>query len=391
MAFNTLERRALFGLAILYATRMLGLFMVFPILSLYGQDLTGATATTLGFALGVYGLTQALLQIPFGFASDRFGRKPLMVIGLLIFLVGSVVAALADSVMGVTLGRALQGAGAISSVVLALLADYTREEQRSKAMAIIGVTIGLSFVLAVMLGPWVASFVGLAGVFWLTAGLAGLGLIIVLWLPTPEQTSQTNERKVKLSAISEAFGQPSVRALSSGVFVLHMSMTALFVALPVTLVERGFSADDLGAFYAPVILLSFVFMAPMLRVIEKKQKHLIGLLMAVGFMCFALAALLMGHSTLALAAALCLFFVGFNFMEATLPSLLSRRVSVDIRGTAMGVFSTGQFLGAAVGGLLGGLLFAKLGFLGVALLGVLSLMIWSVLTRNTASLKQPAS
>jgi len=181
MAFNGVEKKALSGLAMLYASRMLGLFMVLPVLSLYGQELTAATPLLM--ALGIYGLTQAFLQIPFGTLSDHYGRKPLIIIGLLIFLLGSVVAALADNVYGLIIGRALQGAGAISSVVLALLADYTREAERSKAMAVIGAVIGASFVLAVVLGPIIAAWQGLAGIFWFTALLAAVGLIVVARLP----------------------------------------------------------------------------------------------------------------------------------------------------------------------------------------------------------------
>jgi MFS family permease len=363
----------------LYASRMLGLFMVLPVLSLYGMDLEKASPQTLGMALGIYGITQALLQIPFGAASDRFGRKPLIVLGLVIFLVGSVVAALSTHVMGLVFGRALQGAGAISSVVLALLADYTRESERSKAMAIVGAVIGSSFVVAVMLGPWIAGIGGLSGLFWFTAGLALLGMLVLLWLPPVPGLQIHQERKFHASQIGQVLRDGNVLILSLGVFLLHMTMTALFVALPIVLVERGFAADDLGQVYAPVMIIAFLGMAPMMMLSERNNAQVKFLRLAAVLISVALVALVGVKAGAASALALLVFFVGFNFIEATLPSLLSRKAEAQSRGTAMGVFATAQFIGAASGGMVGGLLFANQQLLPIVAVGFGAQIVWIVL------------
>lgn len=373
---NSVERKALFGLSALYATRMLGLFMVLPVLTLYGQELSGATPQMLGLALGIYGITQAMLQIPFGMASDRFGRKPLIILGLGIFLLGSVLAALSDHVVALIIGRALQGAGAISSVVLALLADYTREEQRSKAMAIVGAIIGSSFVLAVMLGPWVAGLAGFSGIFWFTAGLAVIGLFVVAWLPKVPPIQIHEERQFHKQQLWTVLKDASVTSLSLGIFLLHMTMTALFVALPLVLVSRGFSAEGLGSVYAPVMIIAFLGMAPMMMMSEKRGAQLPFLRLASALIAIALFMLLGFNNGAASAVALLVFFVGFNFMEATLPSLLSRKAAVQNRGTAMGVFSTAQFLGAAAGGVMGGFLYQNGALPAIVLLGLIAQVIW---------------
>ncbi len=379
MAFNSVERKALTGLAMLYASRMLGLFMVLPVLSLYGMDLEKASPQTLGLALGIYGITQALLQIPFGAASDRFGRKPLIVLGLVIFLVGSVVAALSTHVMGLVFGRALQGAGAISSVVLALLADYTRESERSKAMAIVGAVIGSSFVVAVMLGPWIAGIGGLSGLFWFTAGLALLGMLVLLWLPPVPGLQIHQERKFHASQIGQVLRDGNVLILSLGVFLLHMTMTALFVALPIVLVERGFAADDLGQVYAPVMIIAFLGMAPMMMLSERNNAQVKFLRLAAVLISVALVALVGVKAGAASALAWLVVFGGFNFIEATLPSLLSRKAEAQSRGTAMGVFATAQFIGAASGGMVGGLLFANQQLLPIVAVGFGAQIVWIVL------------
>ncbi len=380
MAFNGVEKRALSGLAILYASRMLGLFMVLPILALYGQDLAGATPALLGIALGVYGITQAILQIPFGAASDRYGRKPLILGGLLIFLFGSVVAAYSTHVYGLILGRALQGAGAISGVVLALLADYTRPQERSKAMAVVGAVIGFSFVIAVILGPWLASFSGLSGVFLFTAALAVLGLIVVARLPQVPPLQVHPDRKFDRHMLASVVGNINILVLSIGIFLLHMTMTALFAALPVELVSRGLSAESLGKVFAPVMVLSFVFMLPLIMVAERRFMHLPILRLAAVFILVSLGVLYWFENTVSAIVALLLFFVGFNVIEASLPSLLSRKASESIRGTALGVFSSGQFIGAAVGGVVGGWLFSNQVFEHVLWLGLLAQFFWLIAT-----------
>ncbi|WP_051207127.1 MFS transporter [Saccharospirillum impatiens] len=379
MAFNTLEKKALTGLALLYASRMLGLFMVLPILTLYGQSLTGATTVLLGIALGIYGITQAILQIPLGMLSDRFGRKPVIAAGLLIFIVGSVIAALSDHVLGVVIGRALQGAGAIASVILALLADYTRPEERTKAMAIVGAIIGGSFVLAVIIGPVIASAFGLSGVFWATSLMALAGLVIVYWLPAPPPARVHEERRWQGSQLGPVIRDRQLVPLNLGVFVLHLTMTMMFVGLPVVLVQQGILGDQLGWVYAPVMVLSFLGMVPMIALAERRKAHRLFLILAGAFIIAAMAGL--GLSTVAwLSIGLVwLFFVGFNFVEASLPSLISRRAPENARGTAMGVFSTGQFLGAALGGLSGGWAYQQWGMAGIAMIGIAAMLVWMML------------
>lgn len=379
MAFNTLEKRALTGLALLYASRMLGLFMVLPILTLYGQSLDGATTEWLGLALGIYGVTQASLQIPLGMLSDRFGRKPVILAGLVIFLIGSVVAALSDHVIGVVIGRALQGAGAIASVILALLADYTRESERTKAMAIVGAIIGGSFVLAVVVGPIVAGVFGLSGVFWSTASLALLGMLIVFWLPHPPAARAHEERRWRASQLGEVVRDWRLSPLSLGVFVLHLIMTALFVGLPVMLTRQGIGGEQLGWVYAPVMILSFLAMAPLIMISERRALQVP--MLRVAAVLIVLAALGLGFSSVAWLSIgmIWLFFVGFNFIEASLPSLISRRAPAAARGTALGVFSTGQFLGAAAGGILGGWVFARFDIGGVAAIASAFMALWIVI------------
>lgn len=400
MAFNSLEKKALTGLALLYASRMLGLFMVLPILTLYGQSLTGATTVLLGIALGIYGITQALLQIPLGMLSDRFGRKPVIAAGLLIFIIGSVIAALSEHVLGVVIGRALQGAGAIASVILALLADYTRPEERTKAMAIVGAIIGGSFVLAVIVGPVIASAFGLSGVFWATSLMALAGLVIVYWLPAPPPAKVHEERRWQGSQLGRVVRDRQLVPLNLGVFVLHLTMTMMFVGLPVVLVQQGILGDQLGWVYAPVMVLSFLGMIPMIALAERRKAHRAFLVLAGAFITLAMAGLGLSSVAWLSIGLVWLFFVGFNFVEASLPSLISRRAPGDARGTAMGVFSTGQFLGAALGGLFGGWAYQQWGMIGIAMIGIAVMLVWMVLLwtldrgvtdPSAGSVSQPAS
>ncbi|WP_394169100.1 MFS transporter [Saccharospirillum alexandrii] len=379
MAFNSLEKKALTGLALLYASRMLGLFMVLPILTLYGQSLTGATTVLLGIALGIYGITQAVLQIPLGMLSDRFGRKPVIAAGLLIFIIGSVIAALSEHVLGVVIGRALQGAGAIASVILALLADYTRPEERTKAMAIVGAIIGGSFVLAVIIGPVIASAFGLSGVFWATSLMALAGLVIVYWLPTPPPAKVHEERRWQGSQLGRVVRDRQLVPLNIGVFVLHLTMTMMFVGLPVVLVQQGILGDQLGWVYAPVMVLSFLGMVPMIALAERRKAHRAFLILAGAFITLAMAGLGLSSVAWLSIGLVWLFFVGFNFVEASLPSLISRRAPEYARGTAMGVFSTGQFLGAALGGLCGGWAYQQWGMVGIGMIGIAAMLVWMVL------------
>ena len=358
------ERRAVGSLALLYCFRMLGLFMVLPLLALYASDLADATPTMIGLALGVYGLTQATLQIPFGWLSDRVGRKPVIIFGLLLFALGSVIAAMADSMNGIILGRTLQGSGAIASTVMALVADLTREEQRTKAMALVGISIGLSFAVAMVLGPVVAAVGGLAGVFWFTAVLAAVGIgIVILLVPTPHSaTGDHQEEGARLGFIGRGLVDAGLVRLNFGVFVLHFILVACFLVLPGVLEQTfGVGREQHWMVYLPVLLLSVVGMVPLMILAERGKRPRQMFLLGIALIFAAIGVLGFTATNLLFYGGLWLFFVGFNYLEATLPSLVSKTVFAGGKGTAMGVYSSCQFMGAFAGGAGGGWLLDHLG------------------------------
>ena len=358
------ERRAVGSLALLYCFRMLGLFMVLPLLALYASDLADATPTMIGLALGIYGLTQAILQIPFGWLSDRIGRKPVIIFGLLLFALGSVIAAMADSMNGIILGRTLQGSGAIASTVMALVADLTREEQRTKAMALVGISIGLSFAVAMVLGPVVASVGGLAGVFWFTAVLAAVGIgIVILLVPTPHSaTGDHQEEGARLGFIGRGLVDAGLVRLNFGVFVLHFILVACFLVLPGVLEQTfGVDREQHWMVYLPVLLLSIVGMVPLMILAERGKRPRQMFLLSIALIFAAIGVLGFTATNLLFYGGLWLFFVGFNYLEATLPSLVSKTVFAGGKGTAMGVYSSCQFMGAFAGGAGGGWLLDHLG------------------------------
>lgn len=371
------ERRAISGLAGLYASRMLGLFMVLPVLALYTDTLSGATPLLVGVALGVYGLTQATLQIPFGMLSDRIGRKRVIALGLVIFALGSVVAAMADSIAGVIFGRALQGGGAIAAAIMALLADQTREQVRTAAMAIIGLSIGVSFAIAMVIGPWLAAWAGLSGVFWFTALLTLVGLLVLWrWVPPAPRRLRHRDVGIDRQQFKNVLLRPDLWRLDISIFALHLVLMAIFVAVPFRLLEVGVAMRYHGLVYLGVMALSFVAMVPLIIASEKYQCIKLMCLLAIGAIVVSLSSLgipfFQGHW---LFVWLFVFFTGFNLLEATLPSMLSKLAPAGAKGTAMGVYSTSQFLGAFLGGTLGGLLASLWGlnavFIGSALLALL--------------------
>lgn len=359
------ERRTVASLALLYCFRMLGLFMVLPLLALYATDLPDATPTLIGLAMGMYGLANALLQIPLGWLSDKVGRKPVIIAGLVLFALGSIIAGMADSVVGIIVGRTLQGAGAISSTLMALVADLTREEQRTKAMAVVGMSIGLSFAVALVLGPAMAALGGLPTVFWFSAVLAGTGILILILLvpPSPPITGVEHpEREVSPWSLRAGLGDTALVRLNFGVFVLHFILVAFFLVVP------GIIEDSLGVdreqhwmVYLPVLLLSLLGMAPLMILAERGGRLRQMFLLAIALVFVAMATLDYAAATPVLYGGLWLFFVGFNYLEATLPSLLSKTVSAGSKGTAMGVYSTCQFMGAFAGGAGGGWLLDHVG------------------------------
>ncbi len=385
---NAKEIRATWSLASLFAFRMLGLFMVLPVFAIYGQDLAGATPALIGLAIGAYGFSQAILQVPFGFWSDRFGRKQVILAGLVLFALGSVVSALATDIYGMILGRILQGAGAIAGAVMALLSDLTREDQRTKAMALVGASIGMSFSLALIMGPMVAAWFGLSGVFWLTAGLAVVGIMLTLWvIPTPHVRQVRDQRPVA-AQFWVVLRHAELLRLNMGVFLLHMTMTASFVVLPSLLLSNAhIDRQHHWQVYLPVLFASFVLMLPMMIAAERRQKVKQVFLMAVGLLLVALLMLARWHDSLfGIVAGLMVYFWGFNLLEAMLPSLVSKVSSPALKGTSMGVYSTTQFLGAFVGGAGGGLVMGHFGAAAVYEVAAGLVAIWLLVA---AGMKQP--
>ncbi len=351
------ERRAASGLASIFAFRMVGLFMLLPVLSLYAEHFTGTTPLLMGLALGIYGLTQALFQIPFGMLSDRFGRKLVIAAGLLIFAAGSVVAALATTIEWVVIGRALQGAGAIAAASMALLADLTREEVRTRAMAVFGMTIGFSFMLAIILGPLLNGWIGVSGIFWVTAVLAlvGLGLLYGV-VPNPVRSQAHHDAETDPGQLLEMLQDRRLQQFDIGIFILHLILTALFVAIPLALRDTGLPTTDHGWVYLGVMVVAVAIMVPLMIVAERRDRMKEVFLLAIGLIFISQMGLWGGAfgSLWGIVAMLTLFFAGFNLLEATLPSLISRVAPVAGKGTAMGIYSSAQFLGTFLGGLLGG-------------------------------------
>ena len=375
---NTLtssERRAILALGSLYSFRMLGLFMVLPVLGIYAVDLPGATPEKLGIALGAYGLTQACLQLPLGWLSDRIGRLPIVIVGLCLFIAGSLVAASADTIHGIIAGRFLQGAGAIAAALTALAADSTRESQRTKAMAVIGASVGLSFVLAIVLGPVIAASLGLQGVFLVTAGLGAIGLVIVLTL-LPKNMPKAAAIADGDWAVDHVFGG-TLPVLYASVFLLHGLMMATFLIIPGALVNAfAFAAGDHWIIYLLTVMLSIPPALLIMRMGRGGEDPRSALSWAIVSLIGGILMALLAPNLMTVGAGLWLMFVGINALEAILPATVTRVAPGRLRGTALGIFASCQFLGIFVGGALAGFILSAGGSQAVAILASFCALVW---------------
>jgi MFS family permease len=354
---NREEFRAAGSLAAVFSVRLLGLFMIYPVFAAYARGLTGATPYLIGEALGIYGLTQGLLQIPFGLLSDRVGRKVMIVLGLILFAAGSAVAAMSHSIGGVIIGRALQGSGAVGSVILALVADLTTEDNRTKAMAMVGITIGASFMVALVAGPIVATFIGVAGIFWLMVGLAAVGIAITQFVvPSPRRVRVHRDAETVPGLIGSVLRNGELLRLDFGIFALHAMLTASFLVVPGLLrASLHVTEHNQWIVWLPVLAVSVVVMVPAIIVAEKHRRMKGVFVAAVAALAASQAMLYLGAGNLiVLLAALVIFFSAFNVMEASLPSLITKAAPPDAKGTATGLYSSAQFLGIFVGGVAGG-------------------------------------
>ncbi len=351
------EFRAAGSLAAVFSVRLLGLFMIYPVFAAYARNLSGANPYLIGEALGIYGLSQGLLQIPFGLLSDRVGRKAMIVLGLILFGVGSAMAAVSTSIGGVIIGRALQGAGAVGSVILALVADLTSEENRTKAMAMIGITIGASFMIALVAGPIAANFIGVGGIFWLMVALALIGIAITQFVvPSPRRLRVHRDTEAVPALMGAVLRNGQLLRLDFGIFALHAMLTASFLVVPGLLhATLHLPVEDQWIVYLPVLLVSVAVMVPAIVVAEKYRRMKGVFVGAVAALVISQLMLSIGAGDLfVLVAALIIFFSAFNVMEASLPSLITKAAPPDAKGTAMGVYSSAQFLGIFIGGIVGG-------------------------------------
>jgi MFS family permease len=390
---NNIEKRAAFSLATVFGLRMLGLFMILPVFAIYGEELSGYSPIWLGLAIGAYGLTQALLQIPMGILSDKYGRKPIILIGLVIFCFGSIVAAMSDTIYGVVIGRSIQGMGAIASAVLALAADLSREEQRPKVMATIGMFIGVSFTVAMVVGPIVAEAFGLSGLFWFTAVLTVLAMVMIQFMvPNSVHRAPRGDNVALPAQLSKLIKHPQLTRLNWGVFILHMALTACFITLPKQFVDNGLALEQHWQLYLPVLLGSFFIMVPFMIIAIKKQREKLMFTFAVTLLTLSLLlmwALPSGFWSLVLSVGL--FFTAFNYLEATMPSILSRIAPAGVKGSVMGIYSSSQFLGAFTGGLIGGILASNFGEKSIFLVMALFSLFWVLAAATMKPLKKSKS
>ena len=377
------ELRATVSLASIYGLRMLGMFLLLPIFAIYAEKLDGGSNHTLiGVALGAYGLMQVLLQLPFGIASDKFGRKKVIYVGLILFAIGSVAAAVSHDIVMVIVGRSIQGAGAISAVVTALVADSTREEHRTKAMAMIGATIGLTFAVSLVAGPLLNQWIGVPGIFWMTGVLSILAIGVVKYaVPDPLHSQFHSDAQAAPSKIKDVLRNAQLLRLNFGTFCLHGAQMAMFIVVPFALKETsGMSENQHWKVYLPVLLASFALMIPAIIYAEKRAKLKPVFIGAVALMLAAQIAFALNiHVFWGIVASLFVYFVAFNILEASLPSLISKMAPAAYKGTAMGVHNTAQSFGMFLGAVMGGYLSHKIGYSAVFVFCALLIGVWLLL------------
>ncbi len=380
LRFTKEEWRACLALSMLYGLRMLGLFLVFPILAAESKKLEGgADPMWIGIAVGIYGLTQALFQIPFGMASDRIGRRKVILFGLAVFALGSFVAAFAPSIGWLSVGRALQGAGAISAAVTAFLADSTRDELRTRAMALIGGTIGLAFALSLIVAPVLSSMIGMQGLFWLTGVLVIAAMWPVIRMAEPPRRPATDYSWDQARRTVLSNGQ--LMRLNLGIFMIHMTQTAIFVVIPLALIRMDMALASHWKIYLPVVILSFVAMLPPIFWAERTGKNKPAFLGAIALMGLAISSFGWVPQEIGIwAVVLFLFFTSFNLLEAFLPSWVSRVAPPEHRGLALGVYNTTQSLGLFSGGLLGGVMAQAFGETAVYWASAATILVWGIIS-----------
>ena len=375
-------------LASIYALRMLGIFLILPIFSIYASNLPSQPSVfQIGLALGIYGLTQAIFQIPFGIVSDYIGRKKVIYFGLILFIMGSLLAGFSTKIELITLGRAIQGAGAISAVLSALLADLTSNESRTKAMGIVGVSIGLTFALSLVLGPIINKLIGVPGIF-ILMGVLSFVAIIVIKLFITEAPKTQKVKKINLSEFSFILRRRDLNRLNFGIFVLHATQISLFITIPYYLISKGGVAlSEHWSIYLPILFLSFVFMVPMIIFSQRwnlsKQTFLVSILLLFVSQFFFIN---FSYGLLSISLALLVYFIGFNFLEASLPSLVSKIAPIERKGFSLGVYNTCQSLGMFFGGVLGGIAANNFGYEGVFYFCGIIIFIWFILS---LSIKMP--
>jgi len=391
-AMTPLERRATWSLALIYIVRMLGLFIILPVFTLFGSDYASSTPFLVGLAIGIYGLLQAALQIPFGMLSDRIGRKRVVTVGLLLLIAGSVVAALADDIRWVIVGRALQGAGAIAAALMALAADLTSEEQRTKIMATLGASIGFAFIIALIAGPVLVAWFSVDMLFWFTAACAVLALILLhVAVPDPVRCHYSSDTGANAATMRRLFSHRDLLRLDASVFLLHLLITATFFAVPLALREAGIADDRQWTIYLPAVIVSLAMMVPLVILAERRAMR--GVLMAAvaGMLGVQLVFGFVTPGVLALGLGITLFFGFLNTLEALLPSLVSRLAPAAAKGSAMGIYSSSQFLGAFVGGAGAGWLYGAHGSRGLFVVLAVLCGLWLLLVAGFSPPKKLAT